>query len=523
VKARSAPKRAWGAVAAEIIAGNNRCRRAADAVIRHLKDTEYVPEPNLDDFGVFSEEEIKAIWTIAYKTKRERFEDFDEREFAKAMDKTAPVLARRRWKDTLLDLWRMLAQPELIALWAGWNGRVGRRGKDPGFFAKALLVVTAALSISPYFTENYKFLRDGAGGRVPRVFEWLEQTAAARSGRSPQPFGDKANYEKAVEQVRLIVDQTKNWEALTSDRVIETNVELLKGLSDFHPSIGSRLAIDATWVEAHVEQVPRQQNPEAERRIRRRAPNATFRSFDEKVLGRGYFLYVLTDIATNLPVTWGLYPGGGLGGRSLEVAALRFLLNDLFEKWPDCPLRMIVADRAWDDVEAVRLCAENFGVHLIVGRDKPSWDRKPTLLSSFDSETIGGFDGRGVVYCRQHGEPMKRVGAAFAGRDKRRALGLQPGDRLTTRSEFRLRLKCAKGGGACDAKAQLHMDRDWAALSYYPHTKTGGRKIFMPCGSRCLRDVTASKHSSRRSSARTAWHFAAPSGRAPPMSRRWRR
>jgi hypothetical protein len=114
-----------------------------------------------------------------------------------------------------------------------------------------------------------------------------------------------------------------------------------------------------------------------------------------------------------------------------------------------------------------------FGIHLIAGRDEPSWNRAPTQLNEFESTKIQSFDGRGIGRCHQHGIPMRRAGAEFVGREQRAKRGMEPGEPANPR-EFRLRFECPAEG--CEGKPHLHMDRDWAALSAYPHTIDGGRE-----------------------------------------------
>jgi hypothetical protein len=447
--------------------------KAVEALAAHLRDDD-VPEPRLWDYGDFSEIDIEAINLIARKQAQDAF---DEGAFVKAMDATAPVLARPQMTEKPLDLWRTLSQPEILeSLWPNWNARTGKRGRDPGYFAKALLVITAARGVSAHFDDNH---HDLAGYStkptlLQMVFDWIESTAAIATGRIPQPFARK-EYAKAMEQIGLIVDQSRNPGALTTDDCISTNLELLKWLSVTYPKTGRLLGIDAMLIEAWVKQPGKQRSTREEKRLRRRAPNATLRTFTnpDGSLKRslyGYNLVVITDLATSLPVVWGLWPAGK--GYN-DARALRFLLNDLFEKWPECPTTHIVADRAWDNVEAIEDCAVRFGIHLIVDRDKPSWNREPTKLTEFESKKIRSFDGRGIAYCRTHGVAMRRAGHQFVGREQRAKRGMKPGERANPR-EFRLRFECPVEG--CDGKPHLHMDRDWAALSAYPHTIDGGRE-----------------------------------------------
>jgi hypothetical protein len=482
MRQRLKPKQAWSAEATSIILRNNRCQDARDALILHLKEPSVYLEPILIDSS--SELEIKAIWTIALKTKKMRWESFDEREFVKQMDKTAPVLARPRLTEGAIDLWRWFSQPELHRFWERWKTRTGSRGSDPGYFAKALLIVTATMGDSPYFQANYDRLAKW-DKQLRVVFDWIERETAAACGRAPQFFGLKP-YQKAMDQIANLVDPMKNRYLLTTDDLIDTNIEMIKALHAIHPSVGLRLGIDATDITAHVKQIGKQDSSEKERRVRRGAVNAKYHIIerDGKIFKswRGYYLYILGDLATNVPLVWCLRPGPG-DGRT-DTTALRYLLNELYEKWgDDCPTEFVVADRAWDNKEAVEMCAVDFGIHLIVDRDEPSWKRHPTYLPRKPrlgrregAAEVSHFDGRGVAYCRRHNLPMRRSTANFVGPPERRKLGLAPGKPAPDPRVFRLRLECTALVDRCTGKPHLHMDEDWPALSAYPHTIDGGQE-----------------------------------------------
>src|SRR3954453_23175310 len=91
------------------------------------------------------------------------------------MKKTQPVLAQPRKTNDALDLWHMLAQPEILeSFWPNWNPRTGARGANPGISAKALLILTSTMGNSAHFDRNHKWLRDS---RVGAVFEWIEATS----------------------------------------------------------------------------------------------------------------------------------------------------------------------------------------------------------------------------------------------------------------------------------------------------------------------------------------------------------
>src|SRR5207244_3469025 len=112
-----------------------------------------------------------------------------------------------------------------LRLWDRWKSRTAETGRDPGYFAKALLIVAAALGHSQHFNDNREHLLYGAGGGLRAVFEWIEASAAAVAGRRPQPFAHKS-YQKALAQIGKLVDPLRNRSALRTDHFVATNIEL---------------------------------------------------------------------------------------------------------------------------------------------------------------------------------------------------------------------------------------------------------------------------------------------------------
>jgi hypothetical protein len=447
-------------------------QRAANLLAEYFRDPDGTPEPRLSQIGLFTEEEIHQITMIAHK---QAGRPFNEKQFVRAMAETTPVVARPRANDRAVDFWRTLAQPEISErLWPKWKSRTGKRGRDPGYWAKAILMMTAGLGISAHFDENHDQLSGSQGARWRALFEWIEETAAIASGLPAQPLGEKS-YEKTCEQINLITDQSLNSGALTTDRCVAINSDLCAWLRSIYPTFGKHLSIDGMLVKAWVRQVGKR-SEEVEAEIRKRAPNATskFMGNGNGGLGRfarGYLLVVVSDLATGVPVAWRLFPAGK--GYS-DYAALMSLINDIFEHDPDFPVETIVADMAWNKRKMVRDCALRYGIHLLSDLSKSSRRRKLINLNKFDSERIAGFDGLGQCYCRQHGVLMDRVGSDFVGREKRKQLGLKPGE--VCNGTFRLRFKCPVGGGICDKRADMPMSRDWNGFSYYPHTIEAGRE-----------------------------------------------
>ena len=143
----------------------------------------------------------------------------------------------------------------------------------------------------------------------------------------------------------------------------------------------------------------------------------------------------------------------------------------LYELWPDCPLKTIVGDGAWDEEWAHELCEVNYGVHLVARRTDERRLNAEHSVSERESELIDYFDGLGDVFCRAHRKPLKYVGNGFP--KNRAGLGLAPGE-AAPEPQFRLRFQCEHGCGT----PSLQMRKHWTALAYYPHTPHGQRKRY---------------------------------------------
>jgi hypothetical protein len=462
------------AEAADVVGRGAKLARAVKALVLHLDDPKKVKEPRLGDFGLFTDEQERSIWMVARKEAKFQA-PFDYAEFVKQMDKTTPVLARPRITERLVDLWRMLALPEIAeGMWPAWNAKTGSRGQHPGFWAKAILVMTAALGISAHFDDNHAHLFGGEGRALRALFSWIEQTASMAVGRDPEPLGRKS-YEQTCTQINLITDPELNPGALTVDRANRINAKLYRCLQLIYPQFGKHLSLDGMLVKGWVEQTTNLD------RISKKAPNATARLI-QKRKGRkgrkggpgrfvvGYYLVVLCDLATGIPVAWRILPAGK-GYRDYD--ALMTLLDDLFRADPDFPVETIVADMAWNKRKMIRDCALRYGIHLLSDLSQAQKRAKQVTLRMFDSNKVASFDRWGRCYCRQHGLDMKRVGVDFVGRAQRTKLGLKPGE--VSKGTFRVRFKCPVGGGVCDQRADMPMWRDWQAFSYYPHTMDTGR------------------------------------------------
>ena len=188
----------------------------------------------------------------------------------------------------------------------------------------------------------------------------------------------------------------------------------------------------------------------------------------------GYQLVVLSDLATGIPLVWRLLPAGA--GYN-DHHALLLLLDDLFALDPEFPTEAIVADKAWNSEDSVRDCAVRYGIHLVSGLDVTTEQREVRELPERCSGVLGGYDGPGNVYCKQHGTVMNgALRSSSVAKTCRGGTQAWCKEAPQIDSNFRHRLKCEHGGGPCEQKPTLPMSVDWNGFSYYPHAIDGGRE-----------------------------------------------
>ncbi|HXH87210.1 MAG TPA: hypothetical protein VNI55_01205 [Gaiellaceae bacterium] len=175
---------------------------------------------------------------------------------------------------------------------------------------------------------------------------------------------------------------------------------------------------------------------------------------------RGYYLIAIVDLTTGLPLVWVLWPAN-----ADEAKALKLLLHNLYEYWPDLSADAIVGDGAWNERWAAEWCLRNFGLHLVAPRQDTQRDVKHDL-DRLAFPSVSAYYGDGRAICRKHGVPMIRDGYGSPSR-----AGLTPGEPAPSRA-FRVRYHCPSDPSC--GRPGLPMELHWSALSYYPHSLAVG-------------------------------------------------
>lgn len=259
-------------------------------------------------------------------------------------------------------------------------------------------------------------------------------------------------------------------------QAVATNVAMVRELAALHPGkgIGERLMIDGSLVPAWCEQVGKGKSEEVEAERRRFTPEAGARAYMHTAKGkknigsgeqgsrqqtlqmgrfvRGYYLVLLADQATGLPLTWTV-----VDASIDEAGAIIGLLSDLYRHWPDCPAKVIAGDSAWDEDAWCRLAEVDYGIHPIFRIH--DLNRQPSITSFSRDGSIVATTKYGQLVCAAHRKNLLFRAAEVPGRD-----GLYPG-KTNKEGTFRVRGQCPDGCGT----PGLKMEADWSRLTYYPH------------------------------------------------------
>src|SRR5512132_336455 len=249
------------------------------------------------------------------------------------------------------------SQSEAARLWEDWwPGGIRRRDVASYESAKAVLVATSALGTT-YVHDGWDGLRTTA--------ELLEPFSGLAHGTSrASALGNGLLPVQGYTGVtRLLKPLAEEAPVLIQLMCIELARELARLFP--HLPVGHWVSIDAQAVPAWAAQRSSKRrgvsDPELERYLRRRCPDAGFRvyGYDRDGVGdpddprrrigtgkawRGYLQLLVADVATGLPLV------GLIGDASslFEPEGLHVLLSRLYGMWPDVPLEGIVGDKLYD-------------------------------------------------------------------------------------------------------------------------------------------------------------------------------
>lgn len=193
------------------------------------------------------------------------------------------------------------------------------------------------------------------------------------------------------------------------------NIRLVKRLHEISPDggkdvIGRYLTIDGTAIEANVLQkqtysnehfdiVNRNYKSRDGRRI-----SAIFTKHDDKKRWRGYTLLVIVDQKTTLPLAWSLVTGDNKG---LWENHIKFMLDVVFEIWPDCPAKYMTGDREFDVKEIYRRLYLDYSMHNV-----------PQTLDTFSKMNDGEKMKVGTPLCTRKDCPRHKQPMSIESRDE---------------------------------------------------------------------------------------------------------
>jgi hypothetical protein len=180
------------------------------------------------------------------------------------------------------------------------------------------------------------------------------------------------------------------------------NVELIRRLAQGQPDRPGRLptrigevgVVDGTDIPGHFQQRKPIDRIMRALLIGSQAPRADYVRYvdeDGQAFKRwtGYKLVLISDLASTLPLIWGMFPAG-----VDERQAAASLLELLFELWPDCPMIYLVGDADYDHAEQFHVALESrWSIHPVFsphgermksGRSTPICKHGPMIFRHTD-------------------------------------------------------------------------------------------------------------------------------------------
>lgn len=409
-----------------------------------------------------------------------------QRTYIEAIDATRQLFKRPIVTDLEFDVFAALDQPEMLEAFGQWEYPRGSRGFEANPTCAKALMTLVALGNSPHVRSVRKNFITQSG--LQEVFAHLEDKWAALAGRDAKPCKPK-EYTVCLDHI----------DALSSTgfdmTLLKANVEIHKALRHLHPDGGGCewATIDGTDVAAWCEQIsdnsssttadeeldavedPDEVTQAGARYYGSRVSqvtgddgNVTTVVEGHEKFWKGYYLVVLTCVKTGLPIVWTLR-----NAALPEVDATQKLLELLYELWPDCPLKVMIGDKAWDHSDLAEMTLVKYGVHLI-SLQNDQQKVADRVLTIDQHKNIGGYKGDGTVVCRHHGTFMSFKGSEFGKRD-----GLKPGE-ASKLADFRLRFHCQDCGKSysISPKGFGPSSDDWNILTHYPRNPLGQPKRY---------------------------------------------
>lgn len=456
-------------------------------VIKWIKRLEGDPEATI------AEADEDKLAFVHAEVLRRRGDDFELDLFQQKMIETCPAVAAPDLTDPAEDLRHIFEQPEMQEFWARWTAREKSRGRKPDWAgAKAVLTTFGMCGLSSHLDSVYQRVKSDP--QIKAVFAELEGRPLERapSHGAPPTF---LHYSRVAALLpRLAAGDVCRWQAM------EANIRMIKKLRLLHPNagIGKRLLVDSSGIPAWAPQhsAGSKDDPgyaKREAKLRRRTPEAGFRAYtykggkqdlnpSDKVAidskgrtkaWRGYYLQVIADQATGLPLVWSLFDN-----TIQEPYVLPTLLSDLHKLWPDIEAELIAGDSIFSDNPTCRLCEVDYGIAPIF-RLKPSEQKTnkqiPLDPKASRSGSVIAISHQGHLVCDPHRRRLPFHSYELASRT-----GLAPG-KSSDEGAFRIRANCERGTQlrpqACK-RLGLRMSVNWHRLTRYPHHGDGRPELY---------------------------------------------
>lgn len=229
---------------------------------------------------------------------------------------------------------------------------------------------------------------------------------------------------------------------------IAFNLDAIRELAKTHPGIGRYVVVDGTDFTAPVEQRPPLM--ESEEKLLFRGMNIRLHSHANGKFWVGWTLLQLTDVSSTLPLVWAVLPL--IKGR--EFMGVPYLLELLFDLWPDCPIEYLIGDREFDVADLNDELEFRYGIH-------PVWPMRGSHAK--DNQWV---KTDGVPRCAHHGLMKLEWPENFFTPRRRLAEGIRLGDIDDGLKRARLRWRCTES--SCQVRATTYPRRNPRLYTFLP-------------------------------------------------------